>query len=337
MRIAIRADASATIGTGHVMRQIAFAQHLLRENHEVTLFASIAGPEWLREYVKSHSELVWEEVPEGNFSADLLSTGDAFDALVVDAYTLNQKALGLLEKALPKVAVIIDGPWQDVRGKLAIAPTLEANPSWVDEYQKRFEEFHCGPQFFMLRQEVIRCSEERSSRSANLKPRIVVALGGSDVCGKTAEVVETLAGAFPAVGIDAFGSGRLSSAVGSRAERRVTFLPPGPDFLAKLELADVAVVGAGTTVAEVVFLKIPSIVIVVASNQLSNYQFIKRSALGVALLSEDPDFLGLLVVGVGELLSDSPDLFIRLSPDEPVIDALGSSRVRDIVFGVFQD
>lgn len=273
------------------MRQIALAQYLLSTNHEVTLFASITGPEWLRKYVQSQTGLVWEEVREGDFSADLLLCADAFDALVVDAYTLNQDALELLEETIRVVAVMIDGPWQDLGGRLAIVPSLDQNPDWAGEYQKRFEGLYWGPEFFMLRREVIEAKKKRSQRTPNSQPRIVVALGGSDIGGKTVQIVETLARNFPSAVIDAYVMGAVPVA-SDNAEARglVSFHASGPEFIDKLLRADFAVVGAGTTVAEVMFIQVPAIFVVVVDNQLANQVFLKNTKPGTSLVLSSATF-----------------------------------------------
>ena len=326
MRIAIRADASDLIGTGHVMRQIALAQNLLNDNHEVTLFASITGPDWLRKYSKSQSGLVWVEVQEGDFSAGPLLAGGVWDALVVDAYTLNQKALELLEKAIPTVAVIVDGPWQDVAGKLGIAPTLGRNPSWVSEYRERFDGFYWGPEFFMLRREVIDLSAERAKRKSNSEPQIVVALGGSDFGGKTKAVMRALSEIGLPAKVDVFVKDPKSwEAFPAHAGQSVEFHEPGVEFLEYLANADLAVTAAGTAVAEISFLGADAVLIPVVANQEENAKALRDLKVGAVLDSDQADFPAQLVELVREAL---------LSPTahpQGLIDSNGAERVAEIL------
>ena len=326
MKIAIRADASISIGTGHVTRQIALAQYLISKGHQVTLFASIRGPEWLRKYVESQAGLVWEEVEEGDFSADSLFAGGLWDALVIDAYTLNQRALQFLEKAIPTVAVIVDGPWQDVSGKLAIAPTLNENPSWAIEYQKRFEEFYWGPEFFMMRLEVIELRKKRSRRSPNLEPQIVVALGGSDLGGHTGTVVSALCETGVAARIDVFAP-KPANWFDSRAQGGpfVEFHEPGPAFIEYLGNADLSVTGAGTTAAEISFLGVKAIFIPVAANQQENVRALRDLGVGTVLCFDHCDFTRLLAESVRTtLLSPAVDR-------HSLISSRGAERVAQVL------
>jgi len=326
MRIAIRADASTTIGTGHVMRQIALAQHLLGENHEVRLFASITGPDWLRKYVESQSGLDWLEVEEGDFSADPLLAGGALDALVVDAYTLDEKALQLLEKAIPTVAVFVDGPWQNVSGKMAIAPTLDGNPAWVSGYRKRFEEFHWGPEFFMIRREVIELRKKRSRRSPDSEPRIVVALGGSDLGGHTGTVLSALSETGKAAKIDVFAPAPgIWGNFRANGGHFVEFHEPGPAFLEYLGNADLAVTAAGTMAAEISFLGVEAIFIPVAPNQQENALALRALKLGVVLNLDEADFPEQLVESVQKSFL-SPTVNPR-----HLITSKGAQRVADIL------
>lgn len=296
------------------MRQIALAQYLLRANHDVTLFASITGPDWLKNYVQSQTALAWEEVREGDFSAGYFPTGDSFDALVVDAYTLDQKALASLEERFPVVAVMIDGPWQELSGKLAIAPTLNRNPAWAAEYQERFEEFHWGPEFLMLRSEVLEARKRRAQRIPNSKPRIVVALGGSDIGGHTDAVMKVLTNSGRAAEIDVFVAGPVDQFnVNSKLVESVRFHEAGPVFLDYLANSDLAVTAAGTTAAEVSFLGVEAIFIPVVANQKENAMALRNAGFATVIDIGHDDFAGQLAEAVLKALASrgsKPDFLV---------------------------
>lgn len=333
MRIAIRADASNLIGTGHVMRQIALAQELLSQHHEVTLFGSITGVAWLKSYVLQVGNLDWVQVKENDFSINLAVAGP-FDSLIVDSYQLDQESLEMFESVIPTVAVVIDGPWQNLRGKLAISPTLKLEPSWFDDYRERFIEFHHGPHFLLLRKEVLDCRRKRLRRVPNSKPLIVVALGGSDVAGKSGQIAENLAREIPSAEIVAFFQESLhptQAKVGTFDQ--VRFLPSGTRFLDYLSGADIAIVGAGTTVGEILFLGVPTVFVAVAENQMENVEFVEQSNLnGRAVLKsiDDANDLGHHIrrilafneKSVGNPILDSTHL---------MIDGKGAERVAEIL------
>lgn len=333
MRIAIRADASISIGTGHVMRQIALAQHLVSKDHEVCFFASITGPEWLREYLASQTKMVWSVVEEGDFSPSRFLAGGSFDALIIDSYSLSQRALTLLEQKLSTVVVVIDGPWQDLRGRVAIAPILAPDPPWKKEYSERFEAFYCGPGFLLPRQEVIELQKKRLQLEKNPKPRIVVGLGGSDPLGETERIVESLAQAVPEAEIHAYFPGSLpSEGEEFRAGGNVAFRQSGTKFIDDMARADLVVVGAGTTAVEVLSMGIPAIFIVVAKNQMENYRSLTSMGFSVLFPSGEQKFAVEIGLEARRLLDESTGPLATRVPTGPlVIDGLGPGRVVDLL------
>lgn len=333
MRIAIRADASISIGTGHVIRQIALAQHLVSKNHEVCFFASITGPEWLGQYLASQTKMDWSGVEEGDFSPSLFLAGGSFDALIVDSYSLSQSALALLEQKFSTVAVIIDGPWQNLRGRLAIAPVLASNPPWKKEYSERFQAFYCGPGFLLPRQEVIELQKKRLQLGKNPKPRIVVGLGGSDPLGETERIVEFLAQALPEAEIHAYFPGSLPpEGEEFRAGGNFTFRQSGTKFIDDMARSDLVVVGAGTTAIEVLSMGIPAIFIVLAKNQMENYRSLRSMGFSVLFPSKEQKFAAEISLEARRLLDESTaPLTARSLMASSVVDGLGPERVLEML------
>ena len=178
MRMGLRADASDVIGTGHFVRQVALAQHLLREGTEVFLVGNISGPEWLLDYVREQEGLVRVDVPEGDFSGALFEDL-GLDALLIDSYRLSNIQLRVLESIVPTVGVMLDGPWQELTGSIAIAPTLDTKSSWLEEAGRNFDQFYCGPSFILLRDEVLGMDRQfQLAKKKDQHPRIVVSTGG---------------------------------------------------------------------------------------------------------------------------------------------------------------
>jgi spore coat polysaccharide biosynthesis predicted glycosyltransferase SpsG len=315
------------------MRQIALAQQLLNQHHEVTLFASITGPAWLKSYVLQVGRLEWVQVKENDFSINPY-VARQFDSLIVDSYQLDQESLEMFESVIPTVAVVIDGPWQNLRGKLAISPILKSEPPWLNDYRERFLEFHHGPRFLFLRKEVLDCSEKRLKRVPNSKPLIVVALGGSDVAGKSIQIAENLAREVPSAEIVAFVQ---ESPHPTQAQvgvlDRVSFLPSGTGFLDYVSGADLVVVGAGSTVGEMLFLGVPTIFVAVAENQMENVEFLEESNLGgraVVKSFENPNDLG---PRSRRILALSGQVAEKPIPDSTlkIIDGKGAERVARIL------
>jgi len=280
MRMGLRADASEVIGTGHVVRQVALAQHLLREGTEVFLVGNISGPTWLLDYLREQEGLVRVDVPEGDFSGALFEDL-GLDALLIDSYRVSNIQLRELESLVPTVGVMLDGPWQELTGAIAIAPTLDTESSWLEEAGQNFDQFYCGPSFILLRDEVL--GAQRQLQPAETKeqhPQIVVSTGGG-VNGLGSEIVRSLLQRPKPANFDIFfsPSEELLGEI-SQSPHTVTVHSRGSTLLALLSRADVVVSAAGTSAAELLFLEVPTIFVPVAENQAENSASIERLGLG---------------------------------------------------------
>lgn len=266
------------------------------------------------------------EVEYGHSSGDPLLDGGPLDASVVRAYMSDSKAPQLLGKAIRTVGEMVDGSWQDLSGKLGIAPTLDRNPYWASEYQDKIDKFQWGPEFFMGRREVIDLREERSKRKSILEPQIVVALGGSDFGGNTRVFI----GAFSEIGLaakaDVFVKDLKSwDDFPAHVGPSVEFHDPGSYFPEYLASADLAVTAAGTTVAEISFLGVKAILISVVANQEESAQALRALKVGAVLSSDQADFPAKLIGLLREALLSSAANPYRL------IDSKGAQRVAEII------
>ncbi len=328
MRIAIRANASDSIGAGHVIRQLAFCQYLMNRGVPFDLFASIPGPEWLITVVRNQLGTRWKEVEEKDFGPGQFE-GEEYYALVIDSYDLEQGSLDLLQRHIPRVAVIVDGPWQSLRGQVGIAPVLLGNRPWINTYKSRFQSFHHGPGYFMLRKEVVSASLQSRKLIRPAMPRIVVSLGGAQE-GKPLRqiirVLEDLEGPFQ---VDVFSRNQMQLSLPPQNKETIfSFHPPGSNFLGALASSSFAITAAGTTVAELLFLGVPAIYIPVANNQRENIIAIKELELGPILSPHPFFFRKRLSSVVRSTIIAEPDFNRR-----QLIDELGSARVLEAILG----
>lgn len=279
MRVLLRADASADIGSGHVMRQLALAEELIRLRAEVVLVGDVAGPSWLIEKVGSITGLLFEPCEAADFDFGPSDFRGASVA-VVDSYSFNNCHLEQWVRHNPNTYVFVDGPWQELSGHGAIVQALDTDAEWVRDVESRFKSVFSGPKFWMIRREI---REESCWLDWNrrLPPQVLVVLGGTDVSNHTQVVLGALDElsaryriVYPRQEVDVLqNQSRLSSSVG--------FFPfEGKDFVSELKRTSLAISAAGTTAGELLYLGIPSILLPFADNQLENGKAVER--LGVA-------------------------------------------------------
>jgi spore coat polysaccharide biosynthesis predicted glycosyltransferase SpsG len=319
------------IGTGHVMRQIALAQHLISQEVETFLFASISGPSWLRRYVKTISGLNWVEAEELDYSPGLFQP-QQFDAILVDSYAPNSLDLRKLESVAPRVAIVLDGAWQNISGMVGIVPTLDPLPPGLSDMRRRFAELHVGPQFIMLRSEVFEAARLASSRPKSRRPHVVLALGGSDSGHLTEQIIALLELDFGEISV--FGNFERTTVSKSRNSMvTITRKPAGVGWLPELATASLAIVGAGTSVAEVGYLRTPALFVAVAENQWSNAIAAERLGLGKSVFSHLYGWEKRLSRLVGAVLQESGASDRQETTSEFAIDSKGANRVHQVLAG----
>jgi spore coat polysaccharide biosynthesis predicted glycosyltransferase SpsG len=312
------------------MRQLAIARDALARGADVFLVGSITGSAWLETRVEALAGLTWVQTSEdrGAFR-ELL--GLQLDVALLDSYALTRADVVGLEEQIGKVASVVDGPWQQIGGRLGIAPVLDARAAWLDAFRDRFDHFCAGPEFVAIRDEVRALENARSPKAGRAIPEVVVALGGTGQGGHTRWVVEALSEAPRPLSIKVFSSDwRVLKRQMAQSHHRFRFLETGEGFLKALQSATMVVSALGTTSLELAFLRIPSVFIPVARNQEVNAAATGDLELGSVVDPNEPDRATHLVAAVERILSipsSAPDL------RSMGLDGFGARRVVDILLG----
>lgn len=292
-RVAIRADASVQIGTGHVMRCLSLASVLREQRTDVVFLCrdldghlcdliAERGHAVLRLPRSEELKLDWQSDAEQSLAA--LDT-TAIDWLLVDHYQLDARWESRMRALAPKLMVIDD--LADRRHRCDVL--LDQNLS--EAMELRYEKLvapSCrqllGPQFALLRREFIDALRELHVRTGELR-RMLVFFGGSDPGNETAKVLEAirrLGSKVPQVDV-VVGSSNPHHAEIARLCREL----PGAhyhfqiDNMAELMArADAAIGAGGTTTWERCCLGLPALVTILADNQVALTEAVaKRGAI----------------------------------------------------------
>lgn len=269
-RVLVRADASTSIGTGHVMRCLTLARALSERGAAVT-FVSCELDGSLRERVLAagHDLVEVHGAPggAGDVSACSERAREA-TAIVVDGYGFDAAYRRALRAAgLPVLALddLVAGP---LEADLVLNPSPDASEAAYRAAGERAE-LLLGPRFALVRVEVLAHRE-----STSVGDGVLVTFGGSDPLGLTVPVAEALRRALPSVVLWVVlgGSVREPSAI-ERALRVIdgpTFVVRNlPDLGDAIARSRIAVSAAGSTMYELAALGRPSVLVVVAENQRS--------------------------------------------------------------------
>lgn len=321
MRVLIRADASASIGIGHVMRCLALAQALRDSGDVVTLLSSadLARPvrdAWLMEGVDIQS-LDPRAALEDDAKATrdwVLSTGATW--LVVDGYQFDDQYRSVASGS----AMLA---WIDDQGAPAAHADLIVNGNLYghrDLYPGTGARLAVGPRYALLRREFRSYLNDSSAREGT-----VMSLGGADPDGRTGALLTALAAQGIRGRVTIGPHQRDADNVRRSAARYGWDLISTPQDMAQLlGSCQLAVVGAGTTVLEALALGTPTVAVRIAENQRLVADALERLDVAAVADGFEPERVA---AECAALLRDEPRREAMAIRAKQAVDARGARRV----------
>jgi len=343
MQVAFRVDASATIGTGHLMRCLTLADSLIQTGasvhflsrdlpqglvillrdrqiplHPLTSNSSPIPEAKLNRIYETWLGVSWNE--DAQQTAKVLAKiaeREPLDWLIVDHYALDQRWEAQLRPYATRIMVLDD---------LADRPhncDLLLDCNLYNQYEQRYHNLvpkHCqqllGPAYALLRPEFYHARQHLKSRSGQIQ-RILVSFGGSDPTGETLKALEAIRQLpQPDLAIDVvIGSANQHQlAIAQRCEAwpNVT-LHCQINYMAELMTqADFAIASGGTSTWERCFLGLPSVVIAIAPNQVEALTCLGHAGV-IHYLGEHCEIDTTTLSQTVQKLLHQPDRLIKLS------------------------
>jgi UDP-2,4-diacetamido-2,4,6-trideoxy-beta-L-altropyranose hydrolase len=355
LRVAFRADVSASIGTGHLRRCRSLADALTELGAEVAFVACPGDAPFLTGF---GGAVFWLKTGDGDADNDARETAGALkdfapDWVVVDHYHLDadwHKAVRAATGA--RVLVVDDLADRPLAPDLLVDHNIDADVS--QKYAGRVEaSVRCllGPRFALLQPSyarATRCTPTQSARS------IGIFMGGSDPRNACSLALRACREGAGFEGDIAVVSSRLSphfdalSALCSHWPRTL-LLSDLPDLRAFFAHHDLQVGAGGGAALERCCIGAPTVAVAVASNQLASLPSLEaRGAIVWARADVPPesvqDFLqddtleARLGAAVRQLLGDSVARKALSERSRALVDGRGAHRVAavmDLVAGGF--
>ncbi len=364
MKIILRADASATIGTGHVMRCLALAGELRARHHDVHLFCgdrpdrpvpwkSYAeqlgvtvvpiSPETPARPCRSRTRPRHAHFLQWPWEADaaivqrvIEQDGRHPDWLIVDHYALDARWESAVRPLTRKLMVIDDLADREHACDLL----LDQNRLAPGNPYARLVPAHCtvllGPRFALLRPEF----QETPSRGRpnDQIRRLLIFFGGVDQKAVTRKALEAvrrlplndlqidvvLGSVHPAV-----------EAVRDLAQRmdRVQIHVQVNDMAALMRQADLMLGAAGTTTWERCATGLPALILSVAGNQEAIAKSVAKEGLAVYLGKAEEVSVETICRELQHALSHSEALHQMGQRAAAWVDGHGSRRIADYLTG----
>jgi UDP-2,4-diacetamido-2,4,6-trideoxy-beta-L-altropyranose hydrolase len=274
----IRADASPEIGTGHVMRCLAFAERWVQARGQAVL-VSAQPANWLGERAAALGlEVVPLVVPPGS-SADArdlarLAQDGRAEWVLVDGYHFGESYQRELQEAGLRLLLIDDtSHLPRYHADIILNQNLGAQASL---YRGKTEKSRMllGSRFALLRGEFLKWRDWQRA-FAQRGRKVLVTLGGSDPDNATLKVIQALdqcavpdLQATVVVGASNPNLATLTAAAASsRVVRLVEKASNLPELMAE---ADLAIAAGGATAWELAFMGLPMLLLILADNQAGN-------------------------------------------------------------------
>jgi UDP-2,4-diacetamido-2,4,6-trideoxy-beta-L-altropyranose hydrolase len=321
-RAVVRADASSSLGTGHVMRCLTLALELRQRGWAVS-FAMSAGVGDLRDLVAS---LGFELVAPEHLT---LAPRKAYGWLIVDHYGIDAEWLRRARSFASRILVIDDLANRPLVADVLLDPNLDAG--WV-KYRSRIKgrpRTLFGPRYAMVRPEFVVADEELRPIRATVE-RVAIAMGGADPANATRLALLAVREALPRAHVDVI-VGPAFSHPPPAEEPGLRILRSPSSVAAILREADLVVGAGGTSALERCALGVPSVIIRLAENQVGVAEGLARTGAAIDIGSLHGLDVQRLVEAIRDIAS-RPELRARMrDAGRRIVDGRGTRRVANAI------
>lgn len=279
MRFLIRADASTTIGAGHVVRCVTLAKALQLAGHEI-LFVTRQSPGHLTAWIEAAgirclplSKTPLDETGDADEVLSRLGAQPSFDWVIVDHYALGVRWETSLRASAERIMAIDDLGRQHASDAILDQNFHNHLHSYYAQNNSATGCLWLGPEYALVRPEFATLRPLALARRNGQLDRILVCMGGSDEENETSKVIEGLSQLPTELSMDiVIGAGNPHRASLEATCHRLprTTLHIQTDRMAELmTIADCAITTGGGTTWERCVLGLPGLVTTAADNQLA--------------------------------------------------------------------
>lgn len=322
----VRADASSSIGVGHVMRCLSLAEEWLRgQRQEGVTFAVRELPDALAARIeKSGASL--ERLPDDRVETVVgAAARRGARYAVVDGYHLDKALQAALASKGERTVLVIDDEGESATDAATIVlnQNLHARKELYASRAPRAR-LLLGPTYALLRSEFR--DLDRQPRQG--RPRILVTLGGADPLNLTSVVMEALAG-IEDVDLEVIVGAANPRANELKATRPDDVFVAVDDMATRMKRADLAIVAAGSTCWELACAGVPMLVFATADNQRSVQASVVERGIGAAL--HLPTKSGDVRAAATGLLHDATLRLEMSRRGRALVDGKGTTRVVEVL------
>jgi UDP-2,4-diacetamido-2,4,6-trideoxy-beta-L-altropyranose hydrolase len=358
MKVVFRADASARMGTGHIIRCLTIAEalrgrgieasficrehpgHLIAALRAKSVPVAVLPPPEMAAALDREDYAEWLGVPEREDADQTIAAldGQRPDWLVVDSYGLGEVWERELQPQAGRLFVVDD--LADRRHVCDALLDQNDAPPGTDRYRDLVPP-HCrlfiGPRYALLAPIYAEIRRTLRSRDGTVR-RVLVYFGGADPSNMTGQALTALSGhEFSSLAVDlVIGTNHPQRA---DLERRAATRPgtsvygTRPHLADLMAAADLAVGAGGGTTWERMCVGLPSVVVSIAQNQRPTCEALAAAGLIEYLGGAESVAAARIGEGLQTLLANPARLRELSSRGRRLVDGEGASRVAGFLAG----
>jgi len=328
------------MGTGHVMRMIALGQAWRGEGGEVFFLCAEITPA-LEERVRTEGFNLEKLATVPGSKEDLEATCSAISrhtgkpsrvAVALDGYQFGSDFQRGFKNEGCRLLVVDDYGHADFyHADLVLNQNICAHSS-LYESRDDATKLLLGPEYALLRREFLQF-HNRAGDVPERAAKLLVTLGGADADNVTEKVIDALAGSSLEVKVAVGGSNphlaslRQAAEEASRGTTKIDLVIDSREMPQLMAWADMAVAAGGSTSWELAYFGLPSVFLILASNQEQIGRELERQGFGICLGDHSKLGLQLLREALSRLAAD-PELRAAFAArGREIVDGLGAERV----------
>jgi spore coat polysaccharide biosynthesis predicted glycosyltransferase SpsG len=327
--VALRCDAAAEMGVGHVMRCLALAEGLADAGFRPYLVGDLGGLDLVERRV-TEAGLAVHAAPPGPEALLAAVRSEGAAAAVLDGYHLAPETAAVLMDGGVPTAALCDFPEGIPPAPLVVNQNFGAEDVMPDLPGQRVL---AGVRYSLLSNRVRRRRPDAPTAAAGPARNVLVVLGGTDAAGAGPLATDLLLRTGRPLHVTTIAP-RPASAAALRAlvpgdGQELTVLGAVDDLPALVTAADLVVSAAGTSVWELCCVGAPAALICVADNQLPAYRKLVARGVNAGLgtldeLRRDP---GSAIAELTRLIDDPAARNALARTGHALVDGNGRARV----------
>lgn len=270
--LVFRTDVSPNIGMGHLMRCLALGRAWKDSNKDVdVVFIAYCKSYKILEKINKEGFRIYtlQQLSDIETTIAILERENP-DWVVLDGYHFNHKYQGLIKEAGYKLLVIDDFAHLE-----HYSADLILNQNYGAEMfsynAEPYTRFLLGTGYVLLRREFLRY-ESHKRKIPDFARKILITMGGADLENhtnkilKAIELIDNLLNVKVVIGASNPHYGSIKEKK-YKSRHNIEILTDVDDMALLMAWADVAVSAGGTTIWELAFMELPSVLGIVADNQ----------------------------------------------------------------------